>query len=219
MTNTPAKRYTVGEEIFNAVSHGVGALFGVIGTSVLVTLAACFGNARAVVACSIYGASLILLYSMSTLYHAFPFEKVKKVFRVFDHATIFILIAGSYTPFTLIVLQGTTKGTVLFWVLWAAAIAGVVLNALGVDRFEKLSMVLYLAMGWAAVISIKDITRALPTAGVVLLVAGGLAYTLGIIFYVMKNKRYMHSVWHLFVLGGSILHYLCVILYVLPLTF
>lgn len=218
MSSTTTKRYTLGEEIFNSVSHGVGALLAVVGASVLVTIAACFSNARAVSACCVYGVSLVLLYTMSTLYHALPFEKAKSILRVFDHCTIFLLIAGSYTPFTLLLLQSTPKGMALFVALWVCAVIGVVVNCFGVDRFAKLSMVLYVVMGWAAIVAIGDIVRALPTTGLVLLVAGGLSYTGGLIFYKLK-KRYAHSIWHLFVLAGSVLHYFCVIFYVLPLNF
>lgn len=212
----PMPHYTVGEEIFNSVSHGVGALFAVIGGSVVVTLAAVWGGAREVAACSIYAVSLFLLYTMSTLYHAFPFKKVKQVFRVFDHSTVFLLIAGTYTPFMLITLQGVTKGIVIFVLVWVAAIVGIALNAVSVNRFAKLSLVLYLVMGWCIVFAIGDVVRGLSTGGLVLLFTGGLSYTVGVAFYLAKKIRYMHAVWHLFVLLGSVLHYLCVVVYVLP---
>ncbi len=216
---TSSKRYTLGEQIFNAVSHGVGAVFGLIGSSVLVTLAICYAGGAAVAACLVYGISLVLLYTMSTVYHALPDGKAARVMRVFDHCSIFVLIAGSYTPFTLIALGGTTKGIALSIVLWVAAVFGIVVKCFGVDRFKKLSLVLYLAMGWAAVFALKDIVHALPLNGIILLAAGGLAYTVGVLFYIQKNHRYMHAVWHLFVLAGSVLHYFCVVLYVLPLAF
>lgn len=219
--NTPTKKpvlkqYTVGEEVFNAVSHGVGALFAVVGGTVVVTLAALFGSVRDVVACAIYAASLFLLYTMSTLYHAFPFPKVKYVFRIFDHSTVFLLIAGTYTPFMLITLEGKGKGLVIFAVVWAVAIIGILLNAINVNKFAKLSLVLYVVMGWSIVFAIGDVVAALPSAGFWLLLSGGLSYTIGVAFYVAKKIRYMHSVWHLFVLMGSVLHYFCIVLYVLP---
>ena len=214
-----SRRYSLGEEVFNAVSHGVGALLGVVGASVLVTLAACFADGVTVAACLVYGLSLVLLYTMSTLYHAFPTAGLKDLFRIFDHSTIYLLIAGSYTPFCLILLRGTEKGKVIFAALWAAAVVGVVLNAISVEKFKYLSLILYVVMGWAAVFAIRDIAAALPPIGFWLLVGGGLSYTGGILFYVAKKRPYAHSIWHLFVLGGSVLHYLCILLYVLPAAF
>lgn len=214
----PLKRYTVGEEVFNSVSHGVGALLAVVGASVIVTLAACFGDVLAVMSSIIYGISLVILYTMSTLYHAFPFDKVKKVFRVFDHASIFILIAGTYTPCCLIGLYGNVKGIWVTAVVWTCAVAGIVMNAISLEKTEKFSLILYVIMGWAIVFVIKDVVRALWGPGFWLLLAGGLAYTGGIVFYKMKFK-YMHSIWHLFVLAGSVLHYLCIVMYVLPMRY
>jgi len=218
MSAKPMKRYTVGEEVFNSVSHGVGALLAVVGASVIITLAACFGDLTAVLSSVVYGISLVILYTMSTLYHAFPFEKVKKVFRVFDHASIFILIAGTYTPCCLVALKGNPKGLWVAVVVWICAIAGIVMNSISLEKTEKLSLVLYVIMGWAVVLVIKDIVNALWGPGFWLLLAGGVAYTGGIVFYKLKHK-YMHSIWHLFVLAGSVLHYLCVVIYVLPMSF
>ncbi len=213
------KRYTVGEEIFNSVSHGVSALGAIVGCSVMVTLAACFGNGTAVLSALVFGLSLITMYTMSTLYHAFPFEKVKRIFRVFDHSSIPLLIAGSYTPFCLIALDGNIKGKIVVCVVWLCGILAIVLNIINLDRFEKINLVLYIAMGWAVVFALKDIIRALPKNGFILLAAGGIAYTTGIIFYKMTTVRYMHSVWHLFVTAGSLAHFLCVAMYVLPMTY
>ncbi|MEG1549035.1 MAG: hemolysin III family protein [Ruthenibacterium sp.] len=217
-SQNPTQFYTKGEEIFNAVSHGVGSLLALIGTSVLVTLAACFSNVYAVIICIIYGLSLIMLYTMSTLYHAFPFETVKRVFRIFDHSTIYLLIAGSYTPLTLLLMPGSRKAMLVCGVVWATALLGIILNAYSVDKFEKLSLFLYVAMGWAVVFMIGDIVKALAAPGLWLLLIGGLCYTGGIVFYKWK-VRYMHSVWHLFVLAGSVSHFFCVALYVLPLSY
>lgn len=213
------KRYTVGEEIFNSVSHGVSALGAIVGCSVMVTLAACFGNGTAVLSALVFGLSLITMYTMSTLYHAFPFEKVKRIFRVFDHSSIPLLIAGSYTPFCLIALDGNIKGKIVVCVVWLCGVLAIVLNIINLDRFEKINLVLYIAMGWAVVFALKDIIRALPKNGFILLAAGGIAYTIGIIFYKMTTVRYMHSVWHLFVTAGSLAHFLCVAMYVLPMTY
>ncbi len=216
---TVLKQYSTGEEIFNSVSHGVGALLSIIGASVLVTLAACFGTGTAVVSSIIYGLSLIILYTMSTLYHAFPFHKVKRLFRIFDHSSVYLLIAGTYTPFTLITLQNSPKGRYIFIAMWVCTVIGILLNTLNVEKFKWVSLVLYVGMGWTAIFAIKDIAAALPKNGLFLLIAGGIAYTVGIVFYVMKKVKYMHSVWHLFVLLGSILHYICIAVYVLPSTF
>lgn len=215
----PTRFYTKGEEIFNAVTHGLGSLLGVIGTTVLVTLCAVHGTVHGAVISLIYGLSLVLLYTMSTLYHALIPARAKRVLRVFDHSTIFLLIAGTYTPMTFIALGDTWKGPALGTFVWAVAILGVVLNAINVTRFEKLSMVLYVVLGWAVVFAFSDIYRALPTPAFWLLVAGGVSYTGGIVFYKWNTRRYMHGVWHLFVLAGSVLHYLCVALYVLPMLF
>ena len=212
------KRYSTGEEIFNSVSHGVTALAAVIGTSVMVTLAACFGTTKAVVTCLIYGITMIIMFTMSTLYHAFPMAKVKALFRIFDHTSIPLLIAGTYTPFCLIVLDGNPKGKMVIAIVWACAALAIALNVINLDRFEKYTLWIYVIMGWAALLAIKDIVRALPQYGFYLLLAGGIAYTVGIIFYKIKRK-YMHCIWHVFVSLGSVLHYFCVVLYVLPMTY
>ena len=219
MDKTNTKRYTTGEEIFNSVSHGVSALGAIVGCTVMVTLAACFGNGKAIASALVFGLSLITMYTMSTLYHAFPFERVKKLFRIFDHSAIPLLIAGSYTPFCLIALDGNPKGLIVVAVVWICAIVAIVLNVVNLDRFEKLNLLLYVAMGWAVVFALKDIINALPKSGFILLTAGGIAYTAGIIFYKMTKIRYMHGVWHLFVTAGSLLHFLCVVMYVLPMTY
>ena len=208
--------YTMGEEIFNSVSHGVGALLAVVGASVMITLAGCFGDWLCVLSCCVYGVSLVILYTMSTLYHAFPFEKVKRVFRIFDHASIFILIAGTYTPFCLLALRGNPRGLIVAAVVWLCAVTGIVMNSISLEKTKKISLVLYVVMGWAIVFAIRDVVHALERPGFWLLLTGGISYTGGIAFYAAKKVRFMHSIWHLFVLLGSILHYLCVVIYVLP---
>ena len=213
------KRYTTGEEIFNSVSHGVSALLAVVGCTVMITLSACFGNVRAVLSSLVFGLSLVIMYTMSTLYHAFPFERVKKLFRIFDHASIPLLIAGSYTPFCVIAMQGNPKGTAVVAAVWRCALLAILLNVVNLDRFEKYTLVIYIIMGWSVLVALKDIVAALPSGGFVLLLAGGLSYTTGIFFYKKTKVRYMHSVWHLFVTLGSVLHYLCVVIYVLPMTY
>ncbi|MEG1744433.1 MAG: hemolysin III family protein [Ruthenibacterium sp.] len=217
--NDPTKFYTKGEEIMSAVTHGIGSLCGVVGTTVLVTLAALRAGTGAVVISLIYGLSLILLYTMSTLYHALPQTGAKKTLRVFDHTTIFLLIAGSYTPLALVPLRGTWKGYVLCGAVWALALLGIVLNCISIKRFAAFSMILYVAMGWAVVFALGDIMHALPAPAFWLLLAGGLCYTGGIAFYGCNRVRYLHGVWHLCVLAGSVLHYICIACYVMPMMY
>jgi len=212
-------RYTMGEEIFNSVSHGISALAAVVGCTVMVTLSACFGDIKAVVSSLVFGLALVVMYTMSTLYHAFPFEKVKKLFRIFDHSSIPVLIAGSYTPFCIIALQGSGKGVAVITVVWRCALTAIALNVINLDRFEKFTLIIYVVMGWTALTVLKDIIASLPLPAFILLLAGGISYTVGLIFYKMNKIRYMHSVWHLFVTLGSVLHFLCVVIYVLPMTY
>lgn len=214
----PLKRYTLGEEIFNSVTHGVGALLGVVGTVVLIVLSAVHGSGLALGTSIVYGVSLIMLYTMSTLYHAIAAQKAKEVLRVFDHTSIFLLIAGTYTPFCLVALEGNPRGVAVAAAVWICAILGIVLNAISLKKTEKLGTVLYVIMGWSIIMVIKDVIAALPAAGFWLLLLGGIAYTGGLVFYAIK-KKYMHSIWHLFVLTGSLLHYLCIAIYVLPMAY
>lgn len=216
----PEKRirptYTLGEEIVNSVSHGLGAALSAAGTAILIVFAAWQHNVWAIVSCAIYGASLFLLYMSSTLYHSFQQPRVKALFRIFDHCTIFLLIAGTYTPFTLVTLRSydPVLGWSLFGVVWAAAVLGIVLNSVDLERFKIFSMVCYVAMGWVIVVAMKPLLATLPAGGIWLLLAGGLAYTVGITFFVIR-VRYMHSIWHFFVLAGSVLHFLSILLYVI----
>lgn len=181
----------------------------------MVTLAACYRNWVAVLSAAVYGASLILMYTMSTLYHAIPFQRAKRVLQVLDHASIYLLIAGSYTPITLILLRDSRRGLVLFAAVWTLAIVGIVFNMVDMKRFKRLSMVLYLLMGWAALLDLRGIVSMLGRTGSVLLLAGGACYTVGVVFYKLKQIRYMHGVWHLFVLAGSVLHFLCILLHII----
>ncbi|MBQ4598757.1 MAG: hemolysin III family protein [Clostridia bacterium] len=208
------KRYTVGEEIFSAVSHGIGAGLSVAALVTMIVRAARSGDGYAIIAAAIFGAALVILYTMSTLYHALTPVGAKKIFRIFDHATIFLLIAGTYTPYLLVTMRGTV-GWILFCILWALTAIGIVFDAIMLERFHKIEMVLYVAMGWCIVVASKTLVASLAPGGLILLLAGGVLYTLGIIFYSRKKIRYMHSIWHLFVLAGSILHYFSVYLYVL----
>ena len=211
--NKTNKRYTVGEEIFSSVVHGVGAALGIAALVTMVVRAARL-DAFAVVSAAIFGSSLIILYTMSTLYHALTNEKAKKVFRIFDHATIFMLIAGTYTPYLLVTMRGQT-GWILFFVLWGLTAVGVVFDSIMLEKFHKIEMLLYVGMGWCIVVASGTLSAALAPGGLWLLLIGGIFYTEGIIFYAMKKVRYMHSIWHFFVLAGSIFHYFSVYLYVL----
>jgi hemolysin III len=196
-------------ERFNAITHIVGTVLALIGTAVILTLATMHGGARRITACAIYGAMLVLLYVSSTLYHSLR-GKAKRVFHVFDHCAIYLLIAGTYTPFTLVTLRGPA-GWTLFAFVWLAAIAGVVKDALMHGRLRGLSVGLYIVMGWVVVIAFNPLTKALPSAGITLLIAGGVVYTVGIAFYAMsKRVAYSHGIWHLLVIAGSLLHYLVV---------
>lgn len=207
------KFYTLGEEIANAITHGLGAALAIAATVVLIVFAAKSGDPWKIVSSSIYGFSMILLFTMSTLYHSFPVGKTKAVFRVFDHASISILIAGSYTPFCLVTIRGT-MGWVVFGIVWTSAIINIILNVINVEKYDKLSLASYLASGWCIVLAFKPIMEVLKTPGLILLILGGLSYTFGVIFYKNKNK-YMHAVWHVFVLAGGMFHYFAILFYVI----
>lgn len=205
------KRYTLGEEIFNSVTHGVGGLLSIAGTAVLIVFAAIHGGAWEVVSCAIFGFSLILLYTMSTLYHALTGRRAKSFFRIMDHDTIFLLIAGTYTPITLIPLRGAV-GWVLFGVIWGAAVLGIVMNSIDLEKFRKPSIVCYALMGWAVIFAVKPMIQHCSALSLWFLLIGGLCYTGGIAFYIMKSKKYFHSIWHIFTVAGSVFHYFSVML-------
>ena len=190
------------EELANALTHGSGLVASLIGLPTLVLVATARGDARQVVAACIFATTLVILYAASTLYHALPASRAKRVLRVIDHAAIYLLIAGSYTPFTLGVLRGAW-GWTLFGVIWALAAFGILHKTLLGFRFPRLSTLTYLGMGWLAVVAIGPLTRALPPAGLAWLVAGGLSYTLGVALYVRGHLPYRHAAWHLFVLAGQ----------------
>ncbi|HBR28327.1 MAG TPA: hemolysin D [Firmicutes bacterium] len=208
------RKQTLGEEITNAVSHGVGLGLAVAALAVLVVLASRYGDVWYVVGFAIYGATLVILYLSSTLYHSFPEGKVKRVFRLFDHASIFLLIAGTYTPITLIKLRGTV-GWSLFGLIWGLAIIGIIFKIFFIDKYRILSTLLYIAMGWLVVVALKPLLEALNHTSILFLLIGGALYTLGTIFYAWKGKKYAHAVWHLFVLAGSICHFFTM-LFMLP---
>jgi len=205
-------RYTMVEEIINASTHGVGILLSIVGLAVLVAFASLNGSAMLISSCAIFGATLIFAYSSSTLYHAITNEKAKQIFRQFDHSAIYLLIAGTYTP--VLTLLKPSWGWTIFSIIWITAIIGVILKFIYPHRFKKLSVVLYLVMGWFIVIAIKQLMLNMDSGGLWLMLLGGLFYSVGVVFYVWKSLPYNHAIWHLFVLGGSISHYFMVLLYV-----
>jgi hemolysin III len=208
-------RYSTGEEIANSISHGVGAALAVAGLAILVAFASLTGTAWEIVGVSIFGATMVLMYTASTVYHAIPSMRAKKVLRVLDHSGIYLLIAGTYTPFTLANLRGPW-GWSLFGVVWALAVAGIVFKALALGRLRVLSVVFYLAMGWLVVIAARPLLAAVAPGGVRLLAAGGLCYTAGIGFYAWRRMPYSHFIWHLFVLAGTTCHFFAVLFFVVP---
>lgn len=208
--------YSVGEEIANAVTHGVAALMSVAGLAVLVGFAVAYsGSPTVITAVSVFGASMVFLYVASTLYHAIPNPRAKRILQRLDHSMIFVLIAGSYTPFCLVTLEGVT-GIALCIAVWAIAIAGIALQGLLIQKSKWLNSLLYLAMGWLVILVIEPLIENLPQGGLWLLTAGGLAYSLGVIFYIWKRLPYSHAIWHVFVFAGTLLQFLAVLLYVIP---
>lgn len=203
------------EEIANSVTHGIGACLGVAALVVLVAQAAALNDPWRVTSFSIYGATLILLYLVSTLYHSIPSARAKPLLRRLDHAAIYLFIAGSYTPMLLVTLRGST-GWTFFGIVWGIAIAGCVLEFVAGQRWHRLSLGLYLALGWISLFVINQIVASLPAGGVALLVAGGVVYTTGVVFYCWKRLPYAHAIWHLFVLGGSVCHFLLFLVHVMP---
>lgn len=213
------KRYSLGEEIANSITHGLGAGLSIAGLVLMIVFAAFNGNVWQVVSVSIYGGTLVLLYTMSTLYHAITNERAKKVLRIFDHASIYLLIAGTYTPFTLVVLRTDSfVGWTLFCIIWAMAICGIIVGSIHIGKHNILMTLFYIIMGWAMVLAMPDLIKIMKAnnamAGVYWLIAGGLSYTLGTVFYIIK-KKYFHSIWHVFVLLGSLCHFITVLFYVI----
>jgi len=205
-----ARTQSRGEEIANSVSHGVGLLAALAATPVIVLSAVRHGGAARIAGASVFAAAMVLLYLTSTLYHALPGNRAKRVFQVLDHAAIFLMIAGTYTPITLGVLRGTW-GWTLFGLVWSLAITGVALTAGGGVRYPKLTTSLYLAMGWLILIAVKPLWLRMPSEGLLWLLAGGIAYTVGVVFYAAKRVRYSHFIWHLFVITGTSCHYIAVL--------
>jgi len=204
----------LGDLLANSITHGVGALFAIAGAAYLIA-ASTRGTARIVVSCSIYAATLVLVYVCSTLYHSLARTRARHVFHVLDHSSIYLLIAGTYTPFTLVSLHGWL-GWMLFGVVWGLAVIGVVFKSVAIGRFAVVSAAVYLFMGWFVVIAARPLIHAISWHGMLWIAAGGLAYTAGIAFFAFDRVRYFHALWHLFVLGGSVAHFFAVLFYVVP---
>lgn len=208
-------RYSLAHEVTNSVTHGIAAALSIAGLSVLVVLASLQGDPWRIVSFSIYGGTLVALYSASALYHGIQTPRVKQVLRHLDHVAIYLLIAGTYTPFALVMIRGGW-GWFLFGTVWALAALGIAIKTFTVDRFQVFSIVLYLVMGWLVVIAIKPTIAAIPLHGMIWMIIGGLFYSLGVIFYVCEKIPFNHAIWHLFVIGGSTCHFFVVALVVLP---
>jgi hemolysin III len=202
-------------ELLNSLTHGVAAALAIAALVVMIVFAAIEGQARHVTSVTLFGSMLVIMYMMSTLYHAFRSPRVKKVFRILDHSAIFLLIAGTYTPFCLVTLQGAW-GWTIFGIVWGLAALGVTFKAVFGPRWEILSTLLYLAMGWLIVIAIAPLWRAMPAGGLFWLFGGGVFYSVGIIFYAWDRPPYCHAIWHLFVLAGSAAHVVAVMGWVIP---
>lgn len=210
-----SKKYTKFEEIFNSITHGLGVIFGIVALTILLFIAINDGNVSEIVGFSIYGVCIILMFLSSTLYHSFTIEKVKKVLRVFDHSSIFLFIAGTYTPIVLLTLEGGLRIGILVGI-WSIAIAGVLFKIFTFgkyDRLKRASVIIYIAMGWFAIVPIKQIINATSLSFFYWILAGGLLYTIGTIFYSNKRIPLNHGIWHLFVLAASITHFIGIALH------
>jgi hemolysin III len=212
---TGSRRETYAEEVVNSITHGIGLVLSAAGLAVLVVLASLFGDAWHVVSCAIYGGTLVFLYGASTLYHSARTPRMKRTLRIVDHIAILLLIAGTYTPFTLGLMRDGWGWTLLA-IVWGLAIVGLLFKLFSKHRFHWSATSIYLLMGWISVFFMEPMGAAIPFGGLMLLAAGGIAYTAGVVFYGWRSLRYSHAIWHVFVLAGSLLHYLAVALYVLP---
>ncbi len=217
MTQALSPQYTQNEEIANSVTHGIALVLSIAGLSVLTSFASVFGTSWHIVSCNIYGATQILLYTASTLYHSITHPRAKAILRVMDHSAIFLLIAGTYTPFTLVNLRGPW-GWTIFGIVWAMAFIGILLQTFLMRQKAIWTILPYVGLGWIAVIGIKPLLEAVAPGGIALMVAGGLAYTIGSVFYAWKRLPYHHAIWHLFVMAGSVFHFFAVLFYVIPLA-
>ncbi len=206
-------KYTLSEELTSSISHGIGAVLSIVALVLCIIFSSIHRNAVGIIASIIYGISLIILYLMSCLYHAFKPNKAKKIFRIFDHCSIYLLIAGSYTPFLLLIIGGG-KGIMMLIIIWLMALIGIIGNIINLEKFKYISFPLYIIMGWMIVFSFNTLIHNLAFPGVILLLIGGIIYTLGAIVYLIGGKvKYMHSIWHFFVLRGSIFQFFSILLY------
>ena len=216
MTSTSLPNYNRKEEIMNALTHGLGILMGIAAVVLLAVFSALYSDAWTIVSTAIYGTSMIVLYTASTMYHSFSKTKAAQKLNMFDHISIYYLIAGTYTPFTLVNMReyGAAWGWTIFGIIWACAIAGTILKLIYGNKLRKVSTVIYLIMGWIIVIAIVPFVKSLETGGLVLMVIGGLSYSLGVIFYKWKSLPFNHAIWHLFVLAGTVFHFFAILFYV-----
>jgi hemolysin III len=205
----------LGDILANAITHGVGAALAIAGAVYLIVVST-HGSARTVIGCTVFSVTLVLVYICSTLYHSLVRTRARHVFRVLDHAAIYLLIAGTYTPFTLIALKGWV-GWTLFGIEWGLAVVGIVFKSVAIGRFEVLSAVVYLLQGWLAIVAVRPLAGAIGAHGMAWLMAGGLAYTAGVVFFALDRIRYFHAAWHIFVLAGSVAHFFAILLHVVPL--
>jgi hemolysin III len=203
------------EELANGITHGIGLVLSVAGFLALVILSIVRGNAWHIAGCTTFGVTLVLLYTASTLYHSLRKPQLKRILKVLDHTAIYLLIAGTYTPFTLVNLRGFW-GWILFTLVWSCCAFGIAWKLFHAERFRIVSTVVYVAMGWLVLIAVKPLLASVPLAGIAWLLAGGLFYTVGVLFFALKRLPYNHAIWHVFVMGGSICHYFAVVFYVLP---
>lgn len=212
---TSPARYSMREEIASSVTHGIGILLSLVALITMVIYAVRYGTVWHIIGATVFGCGLLMAYTSSTLYHSFQKVKVKAVFRILDHVSIFILIAATYTPFTLINLRGSL-GWSLFGIVWGLAFFGIIFECTSLRRFRLASIILYLGMGWIMIVALKPMLAMVQTGGLILLLAGGLAYTIGCLFYAWRRLPYNHAIWHLFVLAGSVCHFFAILFYVLP---
>ncbi len=210
-----SKKYLFIDELINSITHGIGAALGIAALVLLVVFSSLYGNVWHIVSFTIYGVTLVILYTASTLFHSVRNIRVKYKLNKFDHASIFLLIAGTYTPFTLVTLRGPW-GWTIFGIIWGIAILGILSKIFFMSRTRSYSAYIYLAMGWVIIIAIKPLIENLSTGGLIWLAAGGLSYSLGVIFFLWKKLPFSHGIWHLFVIGGSICHFFAIFLHLLP---
>ncbi|MCU9614786.1 hemolysin III family protein [Caldibacillus lycopersici] len=213
MANTHT--FSKGEEIANAITHGIGAMLSLAGLVILIVYASLYGSAWHVVSFTIFGSTMFILYMASTLVHALPHGKAKDLFEIFDHSSIYLFIAGTYTPITFFLIKGAL-GWTLFGIVWGLAIGGIVFKSFFVKKYIFTSTILYVVMGWMVCIGWSQIIDNLSINGIVLLVLGGIFYTIGAVFYVWRGFKYHHMIWHLFVIAGTTAHFFCILFYVLP---